>query len=134
MRKLTANLSPENITKEQSKDTGMAMVLLLLIFSVAFKGEALVMAAIAVLVINMIVPQVYRPIAILWFGVSHLLGTVMSRILLALVFFTVVTPMGVARRLLGKDSLQLKIFKAGDESVMKARNHTFVAEDIETPY
>ena len=41
MKKIVAELFKRPITKEQSKDTGMAMVLLLLLFSAAFKREIL---------------------------------------------------------------------------------------------
>jgi hypothetical protein len=122
------------ITKDQSRDTGMAMVLLLLIAYIFLKLENCVFVAFALHVLNMTVPQVYRPIAIIWFGLSHLVGTIVSKVLLSIVFFIVVTPVGFLRRLLGKDSLQLKIFKASEESVMLQRNHIFTPADIEKPY
>jgi hypothetical protein len=122
------------ITKDQSRDSGMAMVLILLIAYVFMKQEICVFGAMVLHVLNMIVPQVYRPVAVIWFGLSRLLGTIISKILLSIVFFTVVTPIGVLRRLLGKDSLQLRAFRASKESVMLQRNHTFTASDIEKPY
>jgi hypothetical protein len=122
------------ITKDQSRDTGMAMVLLLLIIFLARKREGWLFAAMVLHVLNMIVPQIYRPIAVVWLGFSDLLGTVVSKILLSIVFFVVVTPIAVVRRLLGKDSLKLRAFKAGQDSVMLERNHTFVRGDLERPY
>ena len=65
---------------------------------------------------------------------GDLLGTVVSKILLTLVFFGVVTPIGLARKLLGIDSLKLKDFKSGENSVMVIRNHIFTGKDIEKPY
>jgi len=112
----------------------MAMVLLLLLFSGAFKRETLVTIAIVALIVDMTFPQLYRPVAVLWLGLSHLLGTVVSKILLTLVFFGVVTPIGLARKLLGIDSLKLKDFKSGKNSVMVIRNHIFTGKDIEKPY
>ena len=134
MKKIVTESFARSITKEQSKDTGMAMVLLLLLASGAFKREILVMVAIVALVIDMTVPRLYRPVAVLWLGLSHLLGPVVSKILLKLVFFGVVTPIGLARKLLGIDSLKLKDFKSGENSVMVIRNHTFTEHDIEKPY
>jgi len=122
------------ITKDQSRDTGMGAVLLLLILFLARKREWYLIGAMAVHVVNMIVPQVYRPIAVLWLGLSNLLGTIVSKILLAIVFFGIVTPIAVLRRLLGKDSLKLRAFKAGQDSVMLERNHLFVGADMERPY
>jgi hypothetical protein len=62
------------------------------------------------------------------------LGTVVAKILLTLVFFTVVTPLGLARKLLGFDLLKLKEFKSGENSVMVIRSHIFTGKDIEKPY
>ena len=134
MKKIVAESFKRPITKEQSKDTGMAMVLLLLLASGAFKREILVTVAMIALIVDMTVPRLYRPVAVLWLGLSHLLGTVVSKILLTLVFFGVVTPIGLARKLLGIDSLKLKDFKSGDNSVMIVRNHIFTGKDIEKPY
>jgi saxitoxin biosynthesis operon SxtJ-like protein len=134
MKKIVADLFNRPITKDQSKDTGMAMVLLLLLASGAFKREVLVMVAIIVLLVDMTIPRFFRPIAVLWLGFSHLLGTIVSKILLTLVFFGVVTPIGLARKLLGFDSLKLRGFKSGDDSVMIVRNHIFTGKDIEKPY
>jgi hypothetical protein len=122
------------ITRDQSRDTGMAMVLLLLLALLKWGRNELLIAALIVLVVNMIAPQVFRPVAIAWFGLAHLLGAVASRVLMFVVFALVVTPIGLLRRALGKDSLRLRAFRSGAESVMVVRNHTFTAGDLEKPY
>src|SRR5260370_36420146 len=104
MKEIVAEFFKRPITKDQSKDTGMAMVLLLLISSAAFKRETLVTAAIVLLLIDMTFPQLYRPVAVLWLGLSHLLGPVVSKILFTLVFFGAVTPIALARTLMGSDA------------------------------
>ena len=124
----------QKMTKDQSRDTGMAMVLLLLLIYLKTRREGLLYAAAIVHVVNMIVPRVYAPVAVVWLGFSHVLGTVMSKILLSILFFGLVTPIGVLRRLFGKDSLQLHAFKGSEESAMTVRNHLFVGHDIEKPY
>jgi hypothetical protein len=122
------------ITKDQSRDTGMAMVLLLLIVFVARKREGYLIGAMVLHVVNMTVPGIFRPVAVLWLGLSDLLGAVVSKILLSIVFFVIVTPIGILRRLAGKDSLKLRAFKASKDSVMLGRNHTFIDRDLEKPY
>lgn len=126
--------SIKKMTKDQSRDTGMAMVLLALLVYLKTHREGLLYAAMILHVVNMIWPRVYAPLAVLWLGLSHLLGTVMSKILLSILFFGLVTPIGVLRRLFGKDSLKLREFKAGEDSVMLTRNHLFAGRDIEKPY
>jgi hypothetical protein len=124
----------QKMTKDQSRDTGMAMVLLVLLIFLKTRRNGLLYAAIVVHVVNMIVPRVYAPVAVVWLGLSHVLGTVMSKVLLSILYFGLVTPIGVLRRLFGKDSLQLRAFKASEESAMTVRNHLFVGSDIEKPY
>jgi len=125
---------PTRITKNQAKDTGMAMVLLCLILGFLTDAGWLFTLAIPVLVLTMIVPRVYYPVAVVWLGISHLVGTVVSRVLLTAVFFAVVVPVGLIRRMLKKDSLQLREFGRGKGSVMKVRDHLYVPADIDKPY
>ena len=112
----------------------MAMVLLLLILHVLRGRQGFVIAAMVLLILNMTAPKVYRYVAVVWLGLSELIGTVVTRILLSIVFFAIVTPMGVLRRAIGKDVLKLRSFGASQESVMLRRNHTFTGRDIEKPY
>ena len=126
--------SGKRLTKEQCKDTGMAVVLIFLLMTVIFKRDAFLFCAIAALVVNMVAPQVYRPFAVIWFGFSQVLGTIASRVILSVVFFVVVTPVAIFRRLLHKDSLRLREFKKSRNSVMDKRNHTFGPMDIEKPF
>ena len=123
-----------NISKKQATDTGMAMVLIFLLLGFLLKNTLFFKIAIPILIINMICPIVYKPVAIIWLGLSHLLGTIVSKILLTIIFFLVVTPIGLFRRLLGYDSLKLKKFKKGNKSVMEVRNITFSNIEIEKPY
>ncbi len=121
-------------TRDQSRDTGLAMVLLLLLAHATWGRDGFATAALVVLVVAMTVPLVFRPLAVVWFGLSHVLGAVMSRVVLTLVFFLIVTPVGLIRRLLGHDSLRLRAFKAGEASVLRTRNHVFSGPDLEKPY
>jgi hypothetical protein len=122
------------MTRQQCQDTGMAMVLLLLLGAYAFERNGLIVAAIITQVVNMITPHVFRPLAVVWLGAAHAIGAVMSTVLMSVVFALVVTPVGVLRRLMGKDGLRLRAFKANDASVMVPRNHVFEASDLERPY
>ncbi len=122
------------MTRDQCKDAGMAMVLLVLLLTLASHRHNLIFLAIALLVLTMTSPRVFRPVAVVWFGLAHFLGTITSRVLLSIIFFLVVTPVGLARRILGADTLKLKEFKKGRQSVMEERNHTFSAHDVAKPY
>jgi hypothetical protein len=123
-----------NISKDQAKDAGMAVVLILLLLGIFLKQQVFYPYAAAALVVNMILPGIYKPFAVIWFGVATFLGTIMSKVLLTVVYILLVVPVGLIRRLLGKDSLQLKKFKKDGSSVFKERDHLFQSTDIENPY
>ena len=71
--------------------------------------------------------QLLTPLNKLWFKFGMFLGLIVSPIVMGIVYFLVVTPIGVIMRLLGKDVLNLKyrdiqsywIEKSGPKSKMK---------------
>ena len=105
------NYFPKTISTKQASDTGMAAVLLLLLIGLFTHNNLYYKIAIPVLVINMTFPMFYYPFAIVWLGFSQLLGTIVSKIILTIIYFILVVSIAVIRRLLGKDSLQLTEFK-----------------------
>ena len=122
------------ITPEKCKDAGLALVLICLLCFQAWKLPFLMILAILFLLVAMTYPPVFKPFAKLWFGLSIALGTVVSKILLSVLFFLVVLPIGLLRRIMGKDSMQMRAWKKSSESVFRQRNHQFGPEDLEHPY
>ena len=123
-----------NITKSQATDTGMALVLICLILFLYSQKTAAVLAAIVLLGLNMIWPLIFAPVAVIWLGLANILGTVVSKIVLTLIFYLVVTPVGLIRRLTGADPMKLKLWKQGPSSVFSFRNHRYEGRDVENPY
>ena len=119
---------------EQAKDTGLAMVLILLLSVHLGKKEFLILPAIGVLVVTMTWPAVFTPLARVWFGLSHIMGSVVSKVLLTIVFFVVATPVGLFRRLCGSDAMRCKAWKDGATTAFVERQHEFSREDLEKPY
>ena len=120
--------------KEQSRDTGLAIVLICLLATVFTQNFKFVWAAIVFLVIDMAAPIAFAPLAKIWFGLSKLIGTVMSKVILTILFFTLVTPVGLLRQMIGKDRLLLKKWKQDNTSVFMVRDHCIEAEEIERPF
>lgn len=125
---------PKAVSRDQAKDTGMALTLVCLLIGYLGNRKQFLLAALVILLITMLVPRVLNPAAKLWFGLSHLLGTIMSNIMMAVLFFIIVTPIGLLMRLTGHDTLQLKKWKKDRGSVFKIREHTFTEHDIKHPY
>jgi len=121
-------------TRQKSVDTGMALTLLCLIAFWVTQKPGWVVSATTLLVVNMTAPRLFAPASKLWFGLSAVLGAVMSRVILTLVFFLVLTPVGVLRRAMGKDALKLATFRQGTGSVFVTRGERFTAADLRTPF
>ena len=96
------NIFSTSITKKRASDTGMAIILILLIIAMLTENNIYLIVAIPVLIINMIFPNFYFPFAVVWFGLSHLLGTFVSKIILTIVFIMMVLPVSLLRRFLKK--------------------------------
>ena len=125
---------PKQISLNQAKDTGMAMVLICLLIVLIGHKQQFLGIAVVILLINMIKPTLFKPLAKIWLGLSHLMGTIMSKIILSILFFGMVTPIGFLRKCLGKDSLQIKKWKKERTSVFRVRDHIFKANDIKHPF
>lgn len=123
-----------DISKQKCSDAGMAAVLIMLLFGLFTKKVIFYQIGIPLLVINMIIPVFFYPFAILWFGLSGLMGDILSRIILSVVYILIVLPVGFIRKLGGKDPLKLREFKKTDHSVMVIRDHLYVPFDLEKPF
>ncbi len=127
------NPMTQKMTTKQGCDTGMAFTLILLLVTYFSKNNAFALPAILLLVLTMTWPDIFKPLAVLWFGLSRLLGSVVSRVLLTLVFVVVAVPVGLVRKMAGADAMRLKEWKK-EQTVFTERNHTYEAKDLETPY
>jgi Saxitoxin biosynthesis operon protein SxtJ len=63
---------------------------------------------VALLVITVAVPRILRPARDLWLRLGGLLHVIISPVLLILFYFTGITPIGLAMKLLRRDPLRLK--------------------------
>ena len=83
--------------------------------------------ALIFLVMGLINSKILTPLNKLWFKFGIILGKIVSPFVMGIIFFLVVTPIGLIMRLFGKDLLNLKyngnksywIEKSGPKSKMK---------------
>ena len=79
------------------------------------------------LVLGLLNSKILNPLNQIWFKFGVLLGRIISPLIMAIIFFFVVTPIGFIMRILGKDILNLRyntkktywIEKTGPKSKMK---------------
>ena len=123
----------ENSDKEEEikvpSDRSFGMVFALVFFAVGiwlasggyFEGWFFLAGAALFFVVALACPFILGPLNRAWMKLGLLLSRVVNPLILGVVFFLVITPMAVVRRLLGKDSLHLA-FKSGLKSYWIDRN------------
>jgi hypothetical protein len=83
--------------------------------------------SIVFLILGIFDSKILNPLNKLWFKIGIFLGKIVSPLIMGIIFFLVVTPIGLLMRLMGKDLLNLKynhnksywIVKDGPKSKMK---------------
>ena len=63
------------------------------------------------LILGIILPSVLRPIYKIWMLLAFFIGGIVSRVILTVLFYVVLTPTGLVLRLFGKDILDKKFYK-----------------------
>lgn len=118
------------IKKQQCVEFGQVAILVMLFFALKYKTALWVDIAFGLALVTVLIPCLLYPFAFLWFGISKILSLVGPVVLMTIIFFLVVMPVGLFRKLMGSDNLKLKQFKKATGSVMLVRNHTFTKDDL----
>ena len=104
--------------------------LLIALYPLSYSGEIRVWSSIIsliFLVLGLLNSKILTPLNKLWFKFGIFLSKIISPLIMGIIFFLVVTPIGLIMRIFGKDLLNLKfnknqsywIEKNGPESRMK---------------
>ena len=64
------------------------------------------------LVLGLLNSKLLNPINIVWVKFGELLGRIIAPIVMAIIYFIIVTPIGLFMRLIGKDLLNIKFSKS----------------------
>lgn len=78
------------------------------------------------------VPNSLQPVYTTWMRIGHAIGWVNTRIILGLVFYIMVLPMGLIMRMFGKDPMARKYDKSVSSYRVKTVNEP--KERLEKPY
>jgi hypothetical protein len=87
-----------------------AVFIVIGVWPMLFRGESPRLWAIIVggllMLLGGLVPDFLAPIHRGWMWIGHVLGWINTRILLGIVFYGLVTPIGIVFRLMGKDTMR----------------------------
>ncbi len=118
------------IKKQQCIEFGQVAILVVLFFALKYKTAVWVDIAFGLTLVTVLIPYLLYPFAFVWFGLSKILSVVGPVVLMTIIFFVIVMPVGLCRKLMGTDNLKLKQFKKTTGSVMHVRDHAFTKDDL----
>lgn len=109
----------------------MVLVLAILVWYRISHHSFLLWIAGGLVLAGLFVPVLADGIHHAWMKLSVILGAVTSRILLTLIFFVVIVPLGQISRMFGKNEL---LVPPGQDSLFKIKDHLYTREDLEQPW
>lgn len=123
-----------SFSKKEHIDSGLALLLLTLLLGLWLNPQGGIRIAIAEIIVILIAPAVLYPFTFLWLNISELLGSMLSRVLLTLIYILFVCPVGLIRKAMGKDALLLRKFNKEKGSVFTERGHSYTKSDFTAQY
>ena len=135
---MTTQIKEDDVTKSDLRKFGLIMgAMIALIFGLLFPWIAdktfdtwprwpfIVMAVFWVLAL--LLPESLRKVNELWLKVGNVLGWINSRIILGVMFYLLIFPIGLLLKLFGKDSMNRKLEKGADSyrivTKIRDKNH-----------
>tara|TARA_B100000780_G_scaffold277667_1_gene248943 strand:+ start:148 stop:543 length:396 start_codon:yes stop_codon:yes gene_type:complete len=73
-----------------------------------FLGNLFFILAFLFILVTSVNPKLLRPLNKLWMMIGFIIGKVVGPIVLAIIFFGLITPVGIVTRIFGRDELMLK--------------------------
>tara|TARA_Y100000389_G_scaffold101331_1_gene98096 strand:- start:4185 stop:4568 length:384 start_codon:yes stop_codon:yes gene_type:complete len=119
-----------NIKSSSNRSFGIVFFVFFLIISIypIFLGQEIrlwsLLLSLIFLILGLTKSRILTPLNLLWFKFGMLLGRIFSPIVMGLVFFLVVTPIGLIMRGLKKDLLKLKKRKSNTYWVNRDQDNT----------
>lgn len=97
-------------------------------------SQYLIVSGILFISSGLMLPGILKPLQKIWMGISVVMGFFVSRIILFILFYAVLTPIGLIARVLGKDILDQKIDKSGESYWRNRETVTKTKESYENQY
>lgn len=124
----------KQLTDSQVYGSGLAFILIFLLMMLFTEARIFLYGAVIATVVLLAWPAPFRYFGIFWFSLGEALGYVVSRILLTLIFFLIVTPVSVFKRKSIRRRMKLDEKSTGPASVFITRDHRFTPSDFVKPF
>ena len=101
-------------TRKDFKNFGLVIgtILIIIYFLTGYFDDSYMMnllfIGLSFIVLGIIFPPLLKPIYIVWMAFALALGWIMTRIILSILFFVIISPLGIFARIVGKDFLNIR--------------------------
>ncbi len=101
-------------SKKELRKFGLVMTIPLALIGgyLLWRGRALTLYLLILaaffLISGLLFPSILRPVERIWMKIAEIISAVMTRVILTLTFYLVITPIGLILRFMGKDLLGKK--------------------------
>jgi hypothetical protein len=95
---------------------GAVLILVGIVLYLTDKSSSVVFggAGVFLMLFGLILPNILKPLNKIWMTLAVILGWFMSRLILCILFYIIITPIGFFLRIAGKDFLNLRTGKNSD--------------------
>jgi hypothetical protein len=104
-----------------------AFALVFLLLSLIWKIEWAPLVGLGIIAACLLIPPLALLVAKGWYGLAHILGRINSFVLMSVLFWVFVVPVGALRKLFSKKTTD-------NNSTFKTVNKTYTAADFERPW
>jgi hypothetical protein len=112
---------------------GISVLLGLLLLARHRTGLPLLGLGALLIIVGFFAPNALRYLHALWIGLSLLIGWLVTRLILTIVFFLVVTPIGLLQRLARRSPLEFR-FRTEASSYWRPREKSFAPADYRNQF
>lgn len=140
MKEALLELKQQSITSKELRKFGLVISGILSVIAIIlyYKGSIhfwwIGGFGILFLTLGLISPTTLKHVYKLWMGFAIVLGHIVSSIILSLIFYLVITPMGIVLRILGKDYMNRSFSKKEGSYWIKKGKREFNPSSYEKMY
>ena len=133
-------ISEIKTTRKETRNFGITIGLILLVISTILFWKAnpsyfiFIIIGLALLGSGLTIPIILKPIYFIWMVFAKILGWIMTKVTLSLVFYGIITPIGLFSRLVGKEFLNLKLNKTENTYWNHRRKHSLKKANYEKQF
>lgn len=123
-----------DISRDKTITFGLTMTMISIIIAYLKDTRSILLLSLAIVIMCIASPVLLKPFAFVFYNIVKVIGKLLSSIVLGLVFFIIITPIAIFRRLLGHDTMKMDLWKKDTNSVFTDCDHVYSASDLEKTF